>query len=288
MVFLVTSSCMKLDSNLFNKKKLSEYQLDNYTGENDFNLDSTYKINDSLIHIFTLQSKTNSESVSKKIYAIYIGRISNINKDTVIMYCHGNKWHMDFYWQRAKLLANVGGKNNYGVLMVDYRGYGMSDGEPTEDGIYADVDAGLQWLKTNGLNNNRLAIYGFSLGSSVACELSANPRSLTPSKIILEAPFASTSVMVQDGSQLGMPASFFTGAKIDNAEEIKKINQPFMWLHGTNDLFLNINTHGQVVYNNYKGQYKEAHKIDGADHGEIPSKYGFKTYSQAVSTFIRK
>lgn len=287
IIFFI-SSCARLDNNLYNNKKITEYKLDNYTDVNDFNLDSTYRIQDSLIHVFTLQSKTNSESSSTKIYAIYIGKITSINTDTVIMYCHGNKWHMDFYWQRAKLLANIGGKNNYGVLMIDYRGYGLSEGNPSEDGMYADVDAGLQWLKMNGLTDNRLVIYGFSLGSSSACELTANPRSLTPSKVILEAPFASTAVMVQDGSQLSMPSSFFTNAKIDNAEEIKKINQPLMWIHGTNDLFLNINTHGQVVFNNHKGLYKEAHKITGADHGEIPPKLGYNNYMEAIKLFIRK
>ena len=39
---------------------------------------------------------------------------------------------MDFYWQRAKLLANVGGKNRFGVMYLDYRGYGLSEGVPID------------------------------------------------------------------------------------------------------------------------------------------------------------
>jgi fermentation-respiration switch protein FrsA (DUF1100 family) len=204
------------------------------------------------------------------------------------MYCHGNKWHMDFYWQRAKLLAHTSGKNKYGVLMIDYRGYGLSEGEPTENGLYADVDAALQWLKLKGLTNNRLAIYGFSMGSAPACELSNKPRSMTPSKLILEAPFASADVMANDGSGLSMPGSFFTNLKIDNAEEIKTISQPFCWIHGTNDNFLNINTHGELVYKNYNGSYKEAQRVSGADHGEVPEKMGFDNYLNTLSTFIKK
>ncbi|MGZ3865687.1 MAG: alpha/beta hydrolase, partial [Bacteroidia bacterium] len=202
--------------------------------------------------------------------------------------CHGNKWHMDFYWQREKLLAHVGGKHHYGVLMMDYRGYGLSEGDPSEDGMYADVDAAMQWLQSNGLTSSRLIIYGFSLGSAPACELTANPRTLTPSKIILEAPFASAATMVDDASQLDMPASFMTNLKIDNSQEIKKINQPFFWMHGLADKFLNITTHGQVVYNNYRGSYKEAHKIAGADHGEVPAKYGFTNYLNDLYAFIKK
>jgi pimeloyl-ACP methyl ester carboxylesterase len=288
-IVFIFSSCLRLDDNLYNlTDKITEYKLDNYTGENDFVLDNSYQIPDSLVHLFTLSSKASSESVATTISAIYIGSLSKIKTDTVIMYCHGNKWHMDFYWQRAKLLAHVSGKNKYGVLMIDYRGYGLSEGKPTEDGLYADVDAALQWLKLNGLSNSRLMIYGFSMGTAPACELTSKPRSMNPSKIILEAPFASADVMANDGSSLNMPGSFFTNLKIDNAEEIKTISQPFFWIHGTNDNFLNIKTHGEVVYKNYKGLYQEAHRIDGADHGEIPVKMGFVNYLNTLSTFIKK
>jgi pimeloyl-ACP methyl ester carboxylesterase len=282
------SACLRLDANLYNNKKITEYKLDNYTGDQDFILDASYHIQDSMIHLFTLNSKMSSESSSKKIYAVYLGQISRIATDTVIMYCHGNKWHMDFYWQREKLLAHVGGKHHYGILMIDYRGYGLSKGTPTEEGMYTDVNTALQWLKDNGLSGQRLIMYGFSLGTAPACELTANPRSLTPARLILESPFANAATMVQDASQLAMPGTFVTNLKIDNSEEIKKVNQPFMWMHGIDDKFLNINTHGQVVYDNYRGVYKEAHKIAGADHSDVPIKYGFTNYLNDIYTFSRK
>ena len=283
------SSCLRLDSNLFNLgEKIKEYKLDLYSGEQDFRLDQSYNIPDSLIHLFTLSSKLPDENEAKKIYAIYIGRIQDIATDTVIMYCHGNKWHMDFYWQRAKLLAHSGGKNRFGVLMIDYRGYGLSEGEPSEEGLYADTDAALQWLKLNGLSNDRLIFYGFSMGSAPVCELTSKPRTMSPKKIILEAPFASADVMAADGSQLNMPASFFTNLKIDNAEEIKNVQQDLCWMHGKNDLFLSYSTHGQLVFNNHAGSYKEYHLIEGADHGEIPEKVGFQQYNQIISNFILK
>lgn len=289
IALVLLSSCLRLDDNLYNvTDKIKEYKLDNYTGENDFVLDNSYFIHDSLIHLFDLSSRTPSESSSTTIKAIYIGSLSKIKTDTVIMYCHGNKWHMDFYWQRAKLLAHTAGKNHYGVLMIDYRGYGLSDGKATEEGLYADVDAALQWLKLNGLSDQRLVMYGFSMGTAPVCELTNKPISMTPAKFILEAPFASADVMANDGSGLNMPGSFFTNLKIDNAEEVKTISQPFCWIHGTNDNFLNIKTHGEVVYKNYNGSYKEAHRVDGADHGEIPVKMGFDNYLNTLSTFIRK
>lgn len=195
---------------------------------------------------------------------------------------------MDFYWQRTKLLAHTGSKHRYGVMTLDYRSYGLSEGEPTEETMYADVKAALQWLKEKGLTSDRLIMYGFSLGSAPACELTARPYELTPKKIILEAPFASAQVMVDDGANMSMPATFVTNLKLDNAEEIKSIQQPFCWIHGKNDLFLNYQTHGQLVFDNYRGPYKESHLIEGADHGEVPSKWGFKAYSDALLSFITK
>ncbi len=288
ILLLFFASCFKLDSNLFNNLKCTQYLLDKYTGTQDFILDNSYTIPDSLIHIFTLSSQEPSESNATQVYAIYIGDISKIATDTVIMYCHGNKWNMDFYWQRAKLLANTGSKNQYGLLMIDYRGYGMSSGTPTEDGMYADVDAALKWLKNEGLTNSRLMMYGFSLGTAPATMLTANPRSMTPTKLILEAPFASSTTMADDATQLALPAGYVTTFKIDNADEIKLVNQPFMWMHGLSDNFLNWQTNGLAVYNNYQGTYKEKHLIPGADHGEIPAKDGFVKYSSDLYAFIKR
>lgn len=288
IVILSFTSCLRLDNNLYNlSSKIQEYKFDNYTGEQDFILDNTYKIPDSLIHLFTLNSQiTNEAPIS--IYAEYIGNINRIATDTVILYCHGNKWHMDFYWQRAKLLAHTGWKNRYGVLMIDYRGYGLSKGQPTEDGLYADVHSALEWLKNKGLSNERLIMYGFSMGTAPATKITAESSSLTPSKLILEAPFASSSVMVQDGAVINMPSSYFTNLKINNAEEIKLIRQPLLWLHGKADNFLNITTHGEVVFKNYSGIYSEAHRIEGADHGEVPAKMGFNNYSKTLLDFITR
>jgi pimeloyl-ACP methyl ester carboxylesterase len=286
IVLVGLSSCLRLDDNLYNASKLTEYKLDNYAGEVDFTLDYSYHIPDSLVHVFTLSSQGSEESSATTIYAIYIGDIAQIATDTVIMYCHGNKDHMDFYWQRAKLLANTKSKNRFGVLMIDYRGYGMSEGKPTENGLYADTDAAFKWLKSKGLTSDRLVIYGFSMGSAPATKLSANNYTLKPSKLMLEAPFASAEVMVQDGSGLALPGTTVTDLHINNGEEIKGVQQPFFWIHGEADDFLNIDTHGAVVYNNYQGTFKEAHRIPNAGHSTIPTTMGFQSYMTAVGNFI--
>lgn len=288
-VIIGFTGCLRLDDNLFNPNvnKITSYKLDSYTGETDFTLDASYAIPDSLIHLFQLASQAPDESAATSIYALYIGNINTISSDTVIMYCHGNYDHMDFYWPRAKLLANIAAKNRFGVMMIDYRGYGLSEGKPSEKGLYADVDAALKWLQSKGLTNDRLVMYGFSMGSAPATKIAASTDySMKPCKLILEAPFASAEVMAQDASGLAMPGNFFTDLNIANGEEIKKVQQPFCWLHGEEDDFLNIDTHGAVVYNNYTGTYKEAHRIQGAGHSTVPQTMGFPQYSTVIGNFI--
>jgi hypothetical protein len=263
---------------------IDQYEFDQFNGNQEISVGEEYNIQDSLIHLITVQSDPGG--ANKKIYAVYVGEIGNIATDTIILYCHGNAGHLDYYWPRIKLLANAGGKNRYGVLAMDYRGFGLSEGSPTEEGLYEDVDACMRWLKQMGLADERLVIYGFSLGSAPAMELTANPRKLQPSKLMLESPFASDEVMVEDGSGLSLPGSFFSSLEIDNADEIKKVKEPFFWIHGTADKFLRISTHGETVYKNYDGIYSEAHRVEGGEHSDVPTVMGYSEYVDATYQFI--
>lgn len=280
---LVFSSCLRLDPFMYSNTPIDAYLLDDYK-DGEITSEERFAIDDSMVHHLQLVSDDDGNVAT--IHAFYIGDINRIATDTVLLYCHGNAGNIDNYWNRAKLLANLGTKNRFGVLIMDYRGFGMSEGEPTENGLYADVDACMIWLKDKGLTNDRLVIYGFSLGTAPATELSAYPRTLTPSKLILEAPFASTQTMTDDASGIHLPATNFTNNKVNNADKIKDVKQPLCWFHGIDDDFLSIKTHGEVVYKNYVGPYKEAHRVEGAGHSDLPFVMGYDTYSAAVLDFI--
>lgn len=289
IVSIILVSCRKrLDDFLFNPDaSITEYLLDDYTGPGELTFVPAYSIPDSLIHKFTLQLNDNGKT--ETIHAIYLGSLTQIANDSVILYCHGNAGNMDYYWARHKLLANVGGKNNFGVLQIDYPGYGLSTGKPTEENLYSSVRLAMDWLQSNGLTSDRFFMYGFSLGSAPVCEItSANQHPLQPSKIILESPFASAEVIVQDAAGLNMPGSYFVNLKIDNAEEIKNVSQPLLWIHGTDDSFLNIETHGEVVFKNYSGSYGEAVRVAGGEHGDVPLIQGYENYLSTVLNFLRK
>ncbi|MEN9972379.1 MAG: hypothetical protein RIS20_726 [Bacteroidota bacterium] len=280
-------SCRKrLDSFLFNGSKLESYQLDNYTGEVSLELNGQFAVPDSMIN--RVHFPVNIDGKTVQIQGIYVGDTNHINQDTVILYCHGNKDHMDFYWCREKLYANIGGLGRYGVLMFDYPGFGLSEGTATENNMYASTSSAISWLKNRGLTNDRFVMFGFSLGSAPVCEVAghASDYPLQPAKIILEAPFASAEIMIQDAALLSMPGSFLVDLKIDNATEIKKVNVPLLWIHGMADSFLSMSSHGQLVYDNKPGA-KECVLVPGGEHETTPFVMGYQAYIDRLAAFIQ-
>ncbi|MEY4894964.1 MAG: hypothetical protein RL751_1786, partial [Bacteroidota bacterium] len=263
------------------------YQLDTYQGELTLDLAGEFGVPDSMIH--HLEWNVELEEGSAKMSAIYVGDLASIATDTVILYCHGNKDHMDFYWPRQKLYAHAGGLGRYGVLMFDYPSFGLSEGKSSEANMYRSTARAIEWLQAQGLQNERFVIFGFSLGSAAACEVAAHPAdyALSPSKLILEAPFASAEVMIQDAGLLSMPGSFLVDLQIDNATEIKKINIPLLWIHGEDDSFLTVKSHGQPVYDHKTTGYKEAYLVPGGEHETTPFVAGYQNYIDHISTFIQ-
>jgi len=284
IVFLIIvfglTGCIKLNDIAFYNETITDYLLDDYNTDLDFKLDSIYNVQN--IHEFSVNSN------GFDIAAIYIGELSDIDTDTIILYCHGQTRHMDHYWQRAKLLANCGGKERYGVLMFDYRGYGKSEGTPTEQGMYEDVRAAYQWLLNEGASSQRIIIYGFSLGSAPATDLAAYGMSNEfPIKLILESPFASTDFIAQESTLIEVSASYITDLEFDNAEKIKLVDQPLMWMHGIEDDYVAI-TNGEAIISNYSGVDSTYVRVEGANHGQdgVPQTMGYQNYLNAVQEFI--
>lgn len=286
-ITLVSFGCFKMDSLLYNPEVITEYNYQNSDFDWAWDYPETYRTADSMWHPLTVTSTIPEEGSSETIHAVYVGDPSRIATDTVIVFCHGNSRHIDAYVPWIVMLANVGGQHRYGVLAMDYRGYGLSTGTPSEEGMYADVTACIDWLAERGLTSDRFAIFGQSLGTASATELTANPRSLEPSWLILEAPFASAEMIGQSSTNLNMPSGFFTQLQIDNAEEIKKVEQPFLWIHGTADDFLDYEAHGQTVWNNYSGSRGLAVPVEGARHSDPPAIYGLSNYIETISGFIQ-
>lgn len=261
MTMLFISGCFDLDSSLFNNDKITSYNL------------STAVIPESLRTQVVLTSQ------GKRIYGYFVQSF-NTNEKNVILYNHGNRDHLQFYWDRVELFYKMG----FNVFIYDYQGYGMSEGEPSEEAVYSDANASYNYLKNSkGFGDGQITVYGFSLGGAPATHLASNV--FFPKRLILEAAFASTSALTQSGTLLDLPGTFFMKGEYNNAEKIKFVTAPVLILHGVDDKFIDIEKNGKEIFYNANDP-KMFIAVPGADHSEIPAAMGEVNYISTVKNFI--
>jgi dipeptidyl aminopeptidase/acylaminoacyl peptidase len=284
-IMLVSCKKLTLDSFAFPSQSLDEYQFENYSAEQEIDIPDNLVATAPNYTLVTMGSYDAVNDETHTIYGVYIGDINSLASDTVILYLHGQSKHNDAYWDRASLLANLGGKYNYGVFMVDYRGYGMSQGSSTEQGLYEDVDAAIDWLQAQGAVASRTYCYGFSLGAIPTIDRAAYRDDFKFEKIMIEAPLGSVQNLV-NSSTLGMNSGFTTTLEFPNSEKIKDVTAPLLWMHGVEDTYISIDN-GELIYANHGGTEKKAIRVEDSDHGQVPIKMGYYNYMDQVQEFIR-
>jgi hypothetical protein len=120
-----------------------------------------------------------------------------------------------------------------GVLAPDYRGYGESEGRPSEAGLYADARASYDFLRDSlGVPPPRILIYGHSLGSAVATQLAT---SVEAAGLILEGSFTSVADLGQE-IYPWVPVRWFSRNRFDSRSRIGKLRMPLLMIHGRNDV----------------------------------------------------
>lgn len=287
-IFLIAAlaSCKKvnLDGLAFPSEKLESYAFENAEGEIIVH-DSILATSDNYT-LLTFNSVDANTGEAFDIYGVFIGDTATIATDTLIVYFHGQSKHMDHYFGRASLLANVGGKYNYNVLMMDYRGYGMSEGTSTEQGLFEDADAVIDWIKEKGTDPQKTVFYGYSLGAIPSIDRTAYRSDFQPAKLIIEAPLASVEYLVHSSTVIQVDPDFVTNLDFENAEKIKDVDEPLLWMHGVEDTYVAIEN-GEIIYNNHGGSVKQAERVEGSDHSEVPIVMGVNAYLERVLNFIR-
>jgi fermentation-respiration switch protein FrsA (DUF1100 family) len=131
------------------------------------------------------------------------------------------------------------------VLALDYRGYGRSEGSPSESGIYQDADAAYQYLTARqNIPPSTIVSYGQSLGTAVA----ANLASRKPvAAVILEAPFPSASAVARKAFWFFPGIQLLVHGQLDTAARLKQITAPVLIVHCTQDPVIPFNM-GQATY----------------------------------------
>jgi pimeloyl-ACP methyl ester carboxylesterase len=285
-VAILTYGCLSLDPFLFDGKSETGYQLDSYSGERECSsyIDQRGPCPAGLISRFSVKS------ANETVYGIYLRRDSTVAltpADTLMVYFHGQGANIDLYWPRTRMLRESG----YPVVIIDYRGFGMSTGKTTEQSLYEDAAAAMAYVH-DSLGNPKIIIYSYSLGSIPGVEI-ASKASAYPSvmMVILEAPIGKVESIVQNGTSLDIPGSYVTTYSGDNADKIKSVTVPLLWLGGTQDETLPRETQGQRVWDNYpdpehRGRYIV---IPGGHHTTDPQTMSpdYNEYIDAIRHFVR-
>lgn len=146
----------------------------------------------------------------------------------VILYFHGNAGSLAGWGDVGKALAAHG----YDVVIVDYRGYGKSDGRINSEAVWlADADAVYAHV-VERYGEERVILYGRSIGSTAAAYLAAQHR---PRLLILEAPFYSLGDLARQAMPPVFPLRLLLKYDLPVHRWLEEVESPVVIFHGTDD-----------------------------------------------------
>jgi hypothetical protein len=141
--------------------------------------------------------------------------------------CHGNGGNISHRIGLYRALLETGAN----VFTLDYRGYGLSHGKPTEEGTYLDAQAAYQWLRQKGFAGRNVIVYGESLGGGIATELCAREET---GGLILQSTFTS---LPEIGAELypWLPVRLVGKIRYDTRGKLPRLKIPVLVMHSRDD-----------------------------------------------------
>lgn len=194
----------------------------------------------------------------------------------VMLWCHGNAGNIIHRLENLIALYDIG----VSVFLFDYRGYGRSEGTPTEHGLYRDARAAYDYLlRVRRIDPSRLIVFGRSLGAAVAGQL-ASERTIAG--LILESAFPSVAAMAKEQFN-GLPAHWLLSSRFPLIQTISSIRVPILMIHGDQDTIVPFAL-GEQVFSAAPNP-KTFYVVKGADHNNLPF-VGGAPYFTKLKQFI--
>ena len=164
------------------------------------------------------------------------------NSTGVIFYLHGNAGALNSWGDAAKTYTNL----NYDVFMLDYRGYGKSEGTISgQKQIFEDIQTAYDLLKKN-YPEDKIIVLGYSIGSGLAAKVASENN---PGLLILQAPYYSLTDLVRHTFPI-IP-TFLLKYKFETNRYLKDCKMPVVIFHGDQD---------EVIYYGSALKLKEQYK----------------------------
>jgi fermentation-respiration switch protein FrsA (DUF1100 family) len=197
--------------------------------------------------------------------------------ETVVLFFHGNAGNLS---DRADLMIRLA-RLPAQVVMVDYRGYGRSEGRPSEEGLARDAMAAWRLVvDAAGVPPRRVVLFGRSLGGAVAVRLASRTE---PAGVILESTFTSLKDMA--AHHFPVVPRFLIRTRMDSLSAIGGITVPKLHIHSRADEVVPYAL-GRRLYE-AAPEPKRFLEISGASHNETWV-VGGETYFEAIASFLEE
>jgi len=157
-----------------------------------------------------------------------------------LLFFHGNAGNVSHRLGSIKVFHDLG----LSVLIIDYRGYGESEGRPTEVGTYRDAEAAWRYLtETRGVSPGRIVVFGRSLGGAVAAWLAARTR---PAALIVESAFTSVPDLGQE-LYPWLPVRWLSRFDYPTRRYVADVRAPVLVVHSRDDEIAPFH-HGEAIF----------------------------------------
>ena len=162
------------------------------------------------------------------------------NTERVILFCHGNFGNISLRMDIIQELYSLG----YNLFIFDYRGFGKSNGIPSEEGLYNDVIGAYNYLKGRGYKNSDIIIFGRSLGGVIAIFLASLIKDFRG--LIVDSSFSSSQDLSYDLLGFKLPG-FIISNRLESIKRIRNIKIPKLIIHSENDNLIPFH-HGKRLF----------------------------------------
>jgi len=157
-----------------------------------------------------------------------------------VLFCHGNAGNISGRLAMLELLHDLG----LSTLIFDYRGYGKSDGTPSEEGTYLDGQAAWHHLtKVRGYEPNRIMLFGRSLGGGIASRIAVENK---PAALVLMSTFTSLPAIGQEAYPY-MPVKLLSRYRYPVLTNLHRVDAPVLVMHGRDDEVIPYH-HGEELF----------------------------------------
>lgn len=202
------------------------------------------------------------------IAAIYL---PNPDAEYTLLYSHGNAEDIGQGLPKYYALQALG----FSVFAYDYRGYGLSDGKPSEPGVYEDINAAYRYLTENlDVPSRKIILYGRSVGGGPAVDLATREP---VGGLILESTFVSAFRVLTR-------VQIFPFDKFANLQKIDEVRCPILILHGTEDEVVPL-WHAEQLFDAATAP-KWSLWVSGANHNDLVEVAGDR-YAQILDQFVQ-